>query len=97
LDVTANFANSKQEKWEVERLRHIGIKDYDDLGKKYGQLCSLYELGLMDEESARESAEFISNTGIGLTGDEARAFADWVLIIMNDGQPWRMPSETGEA
>jgi hypothetical protein len=62
---------------EAEHLKGVGITSVDDLNEKYGQLCNLWETG-----------EILGPGDIGLTSDEAREFADKVLIIMNGG-PWR--------
>jgi hypothetical protein len=63
---------------EAATLAHIGIAGPDDLCDKYGYLCHLYETGELPQPGE-----------IGLlTSDDARAFADKMLVIMHGG-PWR--------
>jgi acetyl esterase/lipase len=62
---------------EAAALAHIGITGPDDLVAKYSALCHLYEAGWVPEPG-----EILS------TSDEAREFADRVLVIKHGGA-WR--------
>jgi hypothetical protein len=66
---------------EAERLKGVGIKDADDLCRKYGELCDLFERVLHGYD-LDDDADF------EMTSDYAREAADRVLEIMHGG-PWR--------
>jgi hypothetical protein len=61
---------------EAEELKGIGIKNADDLVSKYSALCDLYERIRHDMDPVADPDDVL------MTSDEARAFADRVLEIM---------------
>ena len=63
---------------EAEELKGIGIKNADDLVSKYSALCDLYE-----HVRAWHGMDPVTDPfEVLLTSDDARAFADRVLEIM---------------